>query len=97
VKITRFECLDHLLILNARHFERVLWAYAKHYNGHRPHQGIPQAVPNADVVPSSHVTSRWTESAVPSREYERGRMRARMEYPDISGYVLKRQPSLTRA
>jgi len=44
VRTVRTECLDHLLIVNARHLERVLRAYLHHYNGHRP-QGISQQIP----------------------------------------------------
>jgi putative transposase len=45
VRTIRSECLDHLLVLNERHLERILRSYAQHYNGHRPHQGISQEVP----------------------------------------------------
>jgi len=47
VRTVRTECLDHLLIVNARHLERVLRSYLRHYNGHRPHQGISQEIPEA--------------------------------------------------
>jgi len=47
VRTIRCECLDHLLIVNARHLERVLRSYVRHYNGHRPHQGISQEIPKA--------------------------------------------------
>jgi len=47
VRSVRSECLDHLLIVNARHLERVLRTYVRHYNGHRPHQGISQEIPGA--------------------------------------------------
>jgi putative transposase len=50
VKKVRTECLDHLLIVNARHLERVLRTYLRHYNDHRPHQGISQQIPRADSV-----------------------------------------------
>ena len=47
VRTVRSECLDHLLIMNERHLERVLRSYARHYNRHRPHQGIRQRIPGA--------------------------------------------------
>jgi len=47
VRTVRSKCLDHLLIVNARHLERVLRSYVRHYNGHRPHQGISQQIPAA--------------------------------------------------
>ncbi len=45
VRTVRSECLDHLLIVNDRHLERVLRTYVGHYNRHRPHQGIGQEIP----------------------------------------------------
>jgi putative transposase len=41
----RRECLDHVLILSERHLRKVLAGYARHYNGHRPHQGLQQEPP----------------------------------------------------
>jgi putative transposase len=41
----RRECLDHVLILGERHLRKVLAKYARHYNGHRPHQGRQQEPP----------------------------------------------------
>ena len=52
VRSIRTECLDHLVILNERHLVRVLRCYVRHYNRHRPHQGIGQEVPiRADGAP----------------------------------------------
>jgi putative transposase len=45
VRTVRSECLDHLLVVNQAHLERILRGYARHYNGHRPHQGISQMIP----------------------------------------------------
>ena len=59
VRTIRSECLDHLLIVNARHLERVLRSYVRHYNGHRPHQGISHEIPKAPQS-ASMVTSRPT-------------------------------------
>jgi transposase InsO family protein len=41
----RRECLDHLLILGEQHLRKVLAEYARHYNGHRPHQARSQRPP----------------------------------------------------
>ena len=34
-----------MLILGERHLRKVLAEYARHYNGHRPHQGLQQETP----------------------------------------------------
>ena len=47
VRTVRSECLDHLLTMNERHLERVLRSYVRHYDGHRPHQGIGQRIPGS--------------------------------------------------
>ena len=41
----RRKCLDHVLILGEQHLRQVLAEYARHYNGHRPHQGLQQEPP----------------------------------------------------
>jgi len=43
----RRECLDHLLILGARHLRRTLGEYVTYFNRMRPHQGLGQALPEA--------------------------------------------------
>jgi hypothetical protein len=36
---------NHLLIHGERHLRRILAEYARHYNGHRPHQSREQRPP----------------------------------------------------
>jgi putative transposase len=45
VRTVRTECLDWILVRGRRHLERVLRAYASHYNGGRPHRGLRLATP----------------------------------------------------
>jgi hypothetical protein len=47
VGTVRRECLDHMLIFGRRHLQRVLDAYAEHYNGARRHRGIDIRPPDA--------------------------------------------------
>lgn len=43
VRTVRNECLDHVLVFGRRHLERVLRAYAAHYNAERPHRSLAPA------------------------------------------------------
>ncbi len=45
VRTVRTECLDWILVRGRRHLERVLHAYAEHYNAGRPHRGLDLAAP----------------------------------------------------
>ena len=56
----RRECLDHLLILGERHLREVLAEYARHYNGHRPHQGLQQERPLRQPGHAVDITA-WIE------------------------------------
>jgi putative transposase len=49
----RRECLDRILIVNRRHLERVLPAYIRHYNKHRPHRCLHQRPPIEKPPPGS--------------------------------------------
>ena len=40
VGTVRRECLDHLLVVNRRHLQRVLAIFVGHYNQRRPHRGL---------------------------------------------------------
>jgi putative transposase len=52
VRTVRRECLDRVLIYNARHLLAVLAEYLAHYNGHRAHQGRGQRRPDRDTLPA---------------------------------------------
>ena len=45
VRTLRTECLDWIVVRGRRHLERVLRAYAEHYNAGRPHRGLDLAAP----------------------------------------------------
>ena len=51
-------CLDHVLIYDPRHLERVLRAYLAHYLEERPHRGLGLAVPAGDRTPRVRGTTR---------------------------------------
>src|SRR5260370_33682264 len=49
---------DHVLILGGQHLREVLAEYARHYNGHRPHQGLQQEPPLRDPGHVVDITAR---------------------------------------
>jgi transposase InsO family protein len=48
----RRECLDHVIVVNDRHFDRVVREYAGFYNEARPHQALRQQTPVLAARPS---------------------------------------------
>ena len=51
-------CLDQVLVLGERHLRQVLAEYARHYNGHRPHQGLLQEPPLRRPSEAVDITAR---------------------------------------
>ena len=61
----RRECLDHILIHDDRHLERVTKEYTLlYFNQERPHQGIEQRIPDQYELPKSKPTSGRITSKV---------------------------------
>jgi hypothetical protein len=59
VRTVRSDCLDWILIFGRRHLERVLRAYTRHYNEHRPHRALQLTPPNGgDRVALDHTPRR---------------------------------------
>lgn len=54
----RRECLDHALILGGQHLREVLAEYPRHYDGHRPHQGLQQEPPLREPGHAVDITVR---------------------------------------
>ena len=54
----RRECLNQVLILGEQHLRKVLAEYARHYNGHRPHQGRQQEPPLNQPGHAVDITAR---------------------------------------
>ena len=57
-------CLDHVLILGEQHLREVLAEYARHYNGHRPHQGRQQEPPLRQPGHAVDITARIERGSV---------------------------------
>ena len=58
VRTVRTEFLDWMLVFDRRHLERMLRAYAAHYNGARPHRGLDLKTPEPQPHPPSHLADR---------------------------------------
>jgi putative transposase len=53
IATVRRELLDRMLIMNRRHLTAVLAEYVAHYNYHRPHRALSQAVPLRSLPPAA--------------------------------------------
>ena len=60
----RRDCLDHILIHNEKHLQRVVIEYTTYFNEDRPHQGIAQRIPAHYDLPTSKPIGRIRSRAV---------------------------------
>ena len=61
----RRECLDHILIHDDQHLERVVKEYMAYFNQERPHQGIEQRIPGwYDQTKSNPTRGQVTSKAI---------------------------------
>ncbi len=51
----RRDCLDHVIVLNARHLRRILRAYVDYYHGSRTHLSLNKDPPNTRPVESPEI------------------------------------------
>jgi transposase InsO family protein len=82
----RRECLDHMLILGEGHLRKVLAEFARHYNGHRPHQSLQQEPPHRPCH-TVDITARIKRTQVLGgliSEYRRAALAS--TEPQTSGY-----------
>jgi hypothetical protein len=61
----RRECMDHILIHDDQHLERVVKEYMAYFNQERPHQGIEQRIPGwYDQTKSNPTRGQVTSKAI---------------------------------
>jgi putative transposase len=88
----RRECLDRILAVNRRHLERVLRAYIRHYNEHRPHRSLNQRPPIEEPPPGPRARRRSRPCWAPrpaGRPYPRVQGRSvitQIGFPAPSGF-----------
>src|SRR4030095_6133432 len=58
----RRECLDHVIVLNQTHLQRVLTLYSQYYHRSRTHLGLEKDAPHSRLV---SVTSTGPVIAIP--------------------------------
>jgi uncharacterized protein YyaL (SSP411 family) len=63
----RRECLDHVIVLNEEHLQKVLDEYGGFFNDARPHQGIGQRRPATADQPALAARSGVASGAVIQR------------------------------
>ena len=61
----RRECMDHILIHDDKHLQRVVTEYTAYFNQERLHQGVGQRIPDQyDLSKSKPVSGRIPSKAI---------------------------------
>jgi hypothetical protein len=60
----RRECLDHTIVFNERHVQRLLKEYFRYYHGSRTHLGLAKDCPDPRPVEPPHLGVIQAESMV---------------------------------
>src|ERR1035438_2611854 len=81
----RRECLDHVLVLDARHLQRVVAEYVRYHNAARPHQGIRQQTVTAGPRGSQFRRDRRGPGSQANFEF----LTARREQPESSSSTIR--------
>ena len=69
----RRQCLDHVLVLDVRHFDRVVAEYVRYHNAARPHQAIHQpSESSANRPDGAHDPARSSGKAAITHTRRRG-------------------------
>ena len=68
VESLRRECLDHVVVLGARHLRRVLARYIAYYNRHRAHRGLKLFPPDRGTTAVTPPAILSTGAAVRRRD-----------------------------
>jgi hypothetical protein len=55
------ECLDHLVLFGLGSLQRALRVYRDFFNGHRPHQGIGNQIPDREAAGGVEQVGRASE------------------------------------
>jgi putative transposase len=68
IKTCRHELLDRTLVWNQTHLLHALREYERHFNGHRPHRGIPNSRPLTPLPETITDLDQLAQLRIPRRD-----------------------------